>query len=63
MMYLTEDDMQWAMKQLTTFYLSHNVGMMDCLIAAPSYRLNLPLYTRNLKHISPLLDTLAHQPY
>lgn len=48
--YLNEDDQKWAMQQLVTFKLSHNIGMMDTLIAAPAYRLNLPLYTRNAKH-------------
>jgi hypothetical protein len=32
-------------------------------IAAPSYRLQVPLYTRSLKHFAPLLGRLAQQPY
>jgi hypothetical protein len=31
--------------------------------SAPSYRLQLPLYTRNLKHFAPLLGKLAQEPY
>jgi hypothetical protein len=31
--------------------------------SAPSYRLQLPLYTRNLKHFAPLLGKLAREPY
>lgn len=56
-------DMDWAMQQLKTYHLSHNVDMLDCLIAAPVHRLQMTLYTRNLKHFVPLLNTLASQPY
>lgn len=55
MCYLTSTDMDWAMQQLVRYKLSHNVGMMDCLIASVSYRLQVPLYTTNLKHFAPLL--------
>jgi predicted nucleic acid-binding protein len=63
MEYLTEDDQKWAMSQLVKFKLSHNIGMMDCLIAAPAHRLNLPLYTRNVKHFTPMIPTLVNVPY
>ncbi len=63
MVYLTQSDMDWAMQQLRIYQLSHNVGMMDCLIAAPVHRLQLPLYTRNIKHFAPILGTLAQMPY
>jgi predicted nucleic acid-binding protein len=39
------------------------IGMMDCLIASVSLCLQLPLYTRNLRHFTPLLGTLAVKPY
>jgi predicted nucleic acid-binding protein len=61
--YLTIEDQIWAEEQLRNFRLSYNVGILDCLIAAPSHRLQLPLYTRNLKHFTPLLGTLAVQAY
>lgn len=60
---LTSSDFDWAMEQLIRHKLSHNVGMMDCLIAAASHRLQVPLYTTNLKHFAPLLGTLAQKPY
>jgi predicted nucleic acid-binding protein len=63
MLYLTEDDQKWAMAQLVKFKLSHNIGVMDCLIAAPAHRLNLPLYTRNMKHFTPMIPQLVNQPY
>ena len=63
MEYVTRLDLDWAMKQLATYRLGCGVGILDCLIAAPAYRLQLPLYTRNLKHFTPLLGDLAQQPY
>ena len=63
LIYLTPEDQEWAMEQHLQFYLAYGVGFEDCLIAAPAYRLQLPLYTRNLKHFEPLLGPLAQQPY
>ncbi len=60
---LTVSDVDWAVRQLIRFRLSHNIEAFDCLIAAPSYRLQLPLLTRNQKHFAPLLGGLAQQPY
>lgn len=61
---LVQADMTWAMQQLFTYRLSHNVGILDCLVASVSYRLTLPLYTHNLKHMLPLLGTtLTIKPY
>ncbi|NWF68509.1 MAG: hypothetical protein HXY40_05435 [Chloroflexi bacterium] len=55
-------DIDWAADRLADFRLSHGVEIMDCLIAAPCHRLQLPLYTHNLKHLTPLLGALAHKP-
>jgi predicted nucleic acid-binding protein len=63
MVYLTEADQEWAMEQFAMYRLSHGVDVPDALIAAPSHRLQLPLYTRNLKHFAPLLGKLAQEPY
>ena len=60
---MVEADFEWATRQLVQFRLSHGVGMMDCLIAAPAHRHQLPLYSRNLKHLTPLLGSLAQKPY
>lgn len=60
---LTDTDFTWATAHLIKYQLSHSVGMMDCLIAAPSHRLQIPLYTQNLKHFTPLLGALAQKPY
>ncbi len=56
-------DFDWAIRQSLAFRLSHNVDVMDCLIAACAHRLQLPLFTTNLKHFSPLLGPLACKPY
>lgn len=59
----TEADYDQAINYLMRYKLSHNVGGNDCLIASVSYRLQLPLYTTNLKHFAPLLGELAQKPY
>lgn len=32
----TQTDFEWATRQLIEYKLSHNVGVQDCLIAAPA---------------------------
>lgn len=56
-------DFDWAIQQALRFRLSHNVDMMDCLIASSAQRLGVPLFTRNLKHFQPMIDALAQRPY
>lgn len=63
LIYLEYDDQRWAVEQLALYRLSHNVGLLDCLIAAPAARLNLPLYAANLRHFAPLLNDLVQKPY
>jgi predicted nucleic acid-binding protein len=48
-LYATSADQQWAMQQLESFQFSHHIGKDDCLIASLAYRLQVPLYTHNLK--------------
>ncbi len=60
---IEENDFIWAIEKMLKVHLSHDVGGTDALIAATSFRLQSPLYTRNLKHFQPLLGDLAHQPY
>ena len=61
--YLTQPDLDWAIQQLLAFRLSHNAAILDCLIASVNYRLQVPLFTGNLKHFAPLLGPLAQKPY
>ncbi|HSS78887.1 MAG TPA: PIN domain-containing protein [Thermoanaerobaculia bacterium] len=56
-------DFDWAIRGALALRLSHNIDMMDCLIAASAQRLQLPLFTRNLKHFQPLIGSLALKPY
>lgn len=62
-LYVTQEDQDWAMESVERFQFSHHIGMNDCLIAAVAYRMQVPLYTHNLKDMTPLLGTLAVQPY
>lgn len=61
--HLISGDQDWAMQQLERFQFSHHIGKDDCLIASVAYRLQLPLYTHNLKDMTPLIGNLAVQPY
>jgi predicted nucleic acid-binding protein len=64
MEFLIESDMRWAMQQMQNYRLSHGIGIMDCLIASVCFRLQVPLYTHNLKHMGVLLGSkLATVPY
>jgi predicted nucleic acid-binding protein len=63
LLYLTMADQQWAMRQLERFQFSHHIGMNDCLIASVAQRLQTPLYTHNLKDMTPLIGNLAVKPY
>jgi predicted nucleic acid-binding protein len=63
LLYIMITDQQWAMEQLERFQFSHHLEMNDCLIAAVAYRLQLPLYTHNLKDMTPMIGSLAIKPY
>lgn len=56
-------DSFWAMHQFSQYHLSHGVGIGDVMIAAIALRLNVPLYTRNLKHYNPLPGVQVIKPY
>lgn len=60
---ITQQDHDWAVIQMLQYQLSHQIGMADAMIAAVGYRHNLPLYTMNLKHFTPMIPTLVKQPY
>lgn len=57
------DDGIWASTALISIGLAVRFDGYDCMIAAVSHRLHLPLYTRNLKHFKPLIGDLAVTPY
>lgn len=62
--FLIEEDQAWAMEKLLEKRLSHGVAINDCLIASVCQRLELPLYTHNVKHLARILDpALVIKPY
>lgn len=63
LLYATSADQQWAMQQLELFQFSHHIGKDDCLIASLAYRLHVPLYTHNVKDMTPMIGSLAVKPY
>ncbi len=60
---LEKDDSERALKWFECYHLSHNVGIMDCLIAASALRLGKPLYTFNIKHYKVIPGLEEHIPY
>lgn len=61
--YLTPYDQYWAQTQIERLRFSHHIDMNDCMVASVAHRLQVPLYTHNLKDMSPLLGNLAIRPY
>jgi predicted nucleic acid-binding protein len=62
--YLTETDQEWASQQMKTYRLSHGISINDCLIAAITYRLQVPIYTSNVKDMKVMLpDNFVINPY
>ena|SRR5258708_3719666 len=52
---LTEDDQTWAMTQMQAYRLSRGIGINDCLIASVCHRLQIPIYTHNVKDMTKIL--------
>src|SRR5262249_26828980 len=63
LIYLQAADAKWAMEQFEAFYLSHQIEMIDCLIAATAIGLDIPIYTRNVKDMSILPGVKLSVPY
>lgn len=64
LVFLTPKDQQWAMMQVLRYRLSHGVDFKDCLIASVCYRLDVPLYTLNVKDFQATLGSkLVVKPY
>jgi len=61
--HLERPDSEQALAWFETYHLSHNVGVMDCLIASLAARLALPLYTFNTKHYCAFPGLDARSPY
>lgn len=63
MLYFLPADMDWAMQQLEKYCLSHAASINDCVIASVAHRLQIPLYSHNLKDMTLLVGNLAMRPY
>lgn len=63
LIYLTAVDQQWAIQQMERYRFSHGVATNDCFIASVAHRLQVPLYTHNLKDMIPMISNLAIKPY
>lgn len=62
-LFITRADQVWAMQKVEQMRFSHSIGMNDALIASVAYRLQVPLYTHNLKDMTPMIGSLAVKPY
>ncbi|SRR5260221_14669891 len=61
---LSETDQDWAMQQLQRHRLARGVHPDDCLIASACSRLQVPIYTQNIKDMKKLLpDALVVRPF
>ena len=56
-------DCQRAYHDFAAFYLSHNLGLLDALIAHTAVGLNEPLATFNIKHYGVISALQTIQPY
>lgn len=61
-LHLVAEDTMRAVEMFRRFRLSHGVGILDVLIAAPAARLGIPLLSSNLKHFEFLPDIRVERP-
>ena len=59
----TEADCRRALSDFTAFHLSHNLGLLDALIAACAVGLSATLCTFNVKHYRVVPGLVTAQPY
>ncbi len=59
----TEPDCDFALSVFTTYHLSHNLGLVDSLIAACAVGLSATLCIFNLKHYRVVPGLITDQPY
>jgi predicted nucleic acid-binding protein len=56
-------DCQRALQDFAAYRLSHNLGLLDALIAHTAVGLNEPLATFNVKHFGIISGLQTVQPY
>ncbi len=59
----TEADCNRALSDFTAYHLSHNLGLLDALIAACTIGLSATLCTFNVKHYRVVPGLVTKQPY
>ncbi len=59
----TEADMNRALHVYSRYRLSHNLGMIDALVAATAVGAGLDLVTFNVRHFRAVLGLTTVQPY
>lgn len=59
----TETDSNRALTDFTAYHLSHNLGLLDALIAASAMGLPATLCTFNVKHYQVVPGLVIEQPY
>ena len=59
----SESDSNRALADFTAYHLSHNLGLLDSLIAACATGLSATLCTFNAKHYRIVPDLKIEQPY
>ncbi len=59
----TETDAHRALTDFTAYHLSHNLGLLDALIAASAIGLPATLCTFNVKHYQVVPGLVIEQPY
>jgi predicted nucleic acid-binding protein len=59
----TEADCKQALSYFTAYHLSHNLGLIDSLIAACAMGLSTALCTFNVKHYKVVPGLAMEQPY
>ena len=59
----TEADCTHALSNFTAYHLSHNLGLIDSLIAACAISLSATLCTYNVKHYKVVPGLAMEQPY
>lgn len=59
----TAADCQWALTEFPRLRLSHQIGLLDMLIAATAIGRRAPLITFNIKHYRAVTGLRTEQPY
>jgi len=62
-LHLLREDSIWAVRQFRALWLSHQIGINDCLIGAIAARTQYPVYTLNGKDFLPFSEIITVKPY